>query len=235
MDGANGAELLPTEFKETKKKCSSKCRRTGGPRCLQTQEDSTEGAFIFTETTELKPYHTAKFDCTYIESIKGVPYKCYARSSEDNVEKMENLHRKILPPEAGLKEELGAVQDISGGCHKRVTRLGTLPEPQSGGPLPCFGDTSWALDIMGSQVLFNSFKKPWMSKPRARGEQEHYSISHVSILSDPSFGNFVKQSLPLCPARDELQISARGSYTDAHRCAPNNFLPILHQPMFDNP
>ncbi|PBK81138.1 hypothetical protein ARMGADRAFT_1171526 [Armillaria gallica] len=52
-------------------------------------------------------------------------------TSEDKVERMENLLRKILPPEVDLKEELDAVQTLSEDASSMLPGgLDTLPEPR---------------------------------------------------------------------------------------------------------
>ncbi len=68
-------------------------------------------------------------------------------------------------------------------------------------------NTSWSR----SEALLNSFNRPWISKC---GDLECYLISWVLTVSNPHFRNYVHRRI--CPARDDLQISAPGSYTDAH-------------------
>ncbi|PBL00183.1 hypothetical protein ARMGADRAFT_1072561 [Armillaria gallica] len=46
------------------------------------------------------------------QTIQSALSKRYVKSLEDKVERMENLLRKILPPEVDSKEELDAVQTL---------------------------------------------------------------------------------------------------------------------------
>ncbi|PBL00166.1 hypothetical protein ARMGADRAFT_366439 [Armillaria gallica] len=95
-------------------------------------------------------------------------------TSEDKVERMENLLRKIPPPEADWKEELDAVQMLPEDASSILPGgLDTLSEPRR---TRC-GDHDHAMVrkprgfrrirtglsvSMESQALFNSFKKLWM-------------------------------------------------------------------------
>ncbi len=83
-----------------------------------------------------------------------------------------------------------------------ITWLGTLPELR-------MEDRDHALERNLEEFLFNSFKKPGMSK---RGNQGHHSIPRLLLLLTQSLGTLsMEQSPPLCPARGKIQISAWGS------------------------
>ncbi len=121
--------------------------------------------------------------------------------------------RRSFPLEADLKE-VEVVSDTSSMLPSLVHSL-TFEEPDVGDRdhvlerklrRICTG-----LSVSSEVKLFNQVKKRWMSK---RSHQERYSISRVSLLADPNFGNFVHGTIPT--ARDELHISAWRFYTNAH-------------------
>ncbi|KAK0224573.1 hypothetical protein EDD85DRAFT_940915 [Armillaria nabsnona] len=112
-------------------------------------------------------------------------------TSEDKVERMENLLRRCLPPEADWKEELDAVQ--------------MLPEDAS---KPDVGDRDRAMErkprgfrrvhtglsiSTESQALFKSFKKPWISTWRSHADA--YSVylnNFLPVLSRSTFDKSVE-------------------------------------------
>ncbi|KAG7451956.1 uncharacterized protein BT62DRAFT_882141 [Guyanagaster necrorhizus] len=189
-----------------------------------------------------------KLDCTYVESIKvsaAARKLYYVRSLEDKVEKMENLLRKILPPEADLKEEIEAVQTLPEDAPSLLSTLVhsiSLEEPEVEDRdhalernLEEFQDYTFGYRYHGKSSSVQFLQEALDTKVWQPGTL--YNANSFRSLR-PDFWEFRPWNNPhryvpqptyfIFPPRDLMP-----KLVDAYFLYFNTFLPFLHRPTFD--
>ncbi|SJL13472.1 uncharacterized protein ARMOST_16916 [Armillaria ostoyae] len=178
-------------------------------------------------------------------SIKGAPSKRYVRSLEDKVEKMENLLRKILPPEADLKEELEAVQTLPEDAPSMLPALVHSLSSED----PEVEDRDHALEKnleeFEEYVVGYRYHGKSSSLQFVQEALDVKSWQPGTLFNIASFNSFRPEFWEFRPWNNPYRYVSQGmnlkfppgdlmpTLIDAYFMYLNNFLPVLHRPTFD--